>query len=283
MKSEASCNRGTAAARLFSIATVLLVLAGSAMAGRTNLVDNPFTESSEGWQMIDLPDGGKFTDIVPAAPLIWTNTPAALGPSIAITDASSGTIFFSAPPEAVKQLGVIYGSFLQFEMATTHRTWTLSDVVVIRGLVNGQVRAAVGQLPRLPGDDWTAYSLRLVAANFRYTERGGSPIPAREFRDLLRSATTLWLPAEFGTGPVETTRLRHFRISAEEFLATQCVPVVTLDGFPGQAFRIEYQETLGSATWLTLTNVVLTASPQTFIDTSAIDGLQRYYRAIETP
>jgi hypothetical protein len=109
------------------------------------------------------------------------------------------------------------------------------------------------------------------------------PIPAREFRSLLRSATVLWLPAEFGTGPVETTRLRNFRIVAEEFLATQCVPAITLDGFPGQAFRIEYQELLGGTVWQPLTNVVLSTSPQTLIDTSAIDGLQRYYRAIETP
>ena len=261
----------------------MCVASMATFAARTNLVDNPLTASNEGWQMVDLPDGGRFTDAVPPAVLTWTNTPAPLGPSVAITDASSGTIFFSAPPQVVQQLGVIYGSFLQFEMATTHRTWTLSDVVVIRGQVNGQVRAAVGQLPRLPGDDWTPYNLRLVAANFRYTERGGSVIPPREFRELLRSASALWLPAEFGTGPVETTRLRNVRITAEQFLAAQCVPAVTLDGFPGQAFRIEYQETLGNTAWFPLTNIVLTTSPEVFIDTSAIEGLQRYYRAIELP
>jgi len=180
-------------------------------------------------------------------------------------------------------VGVLYGAFLQFELRSTHQDWTASDFVVIRGLLDGQPRAAIGALPKMPGQDWTSFNLRLVAGNFRWNDPNGAVIAARDFRNFLRSANGLWLPAEFGVGAVETTRLRNFRIVAEAFLAAQCVPAITLDGFPGQKFRIEFLEALGAATWLPMTNVTVTNPPMVLIDPSAIDGYQRFYRAIELP
>lgn len=259
------------------------IAVGRVAAAKTNLVENTFATDAEGWQSVDLPDGAGIGDPAPAIPALWTNAPAVFGPSLVLADASSGTIFFSAPPPVVARLGALYGSFLEFELATTHRSWTGSDFVVIRGLVNGQARAVAGALPRLPGEAWTPYSLRLVAASFRYNDKSGPAIAPRDFRELLRSATALWLPAEFGAGVVETTHLRNVKVSAEPLLTTQCVPALTLDGFVGQEFRIEYQEVLGTSAWQHLTNVTLTAAPFRFIDLSALDGLQRYYRAIELP
>jgi len=255
----------------------------STSAARTNLVENTFASGAEGWLAVDLPDSAKLFEVAPSTPLVWTNLAVPIGPHVALTDTSSGTIFFKAPALVVQSLGTIYGSFLEFELSTSHQTWKESDFVVIRGTFRGEFRAAVGQLPQLPSGEWTHYDLRLVAANFRWNDKNGALIAPQDFRAFLRDATELWLPAEFGIGPVETTRLRNFRIVAEEFLATQCVPAVTLDGFPVQKFRIEYQNTLGSPNWSTLTNITLTRGNFVFIDEAALDGLHRFYRAVELP
>lgn len=260
-----------------------LLLTQTAWAGRTNVVESTFATGPEGWQGVDLPDAARLVDPAPGTTLTWTNVPPPTGASVSISDTTSGTIFFSAPPQVVQALGLFHGSFLEFELETTHQTWKESDFVVIRGPLNGEIRAAVGQLPTRPGSTWTQYDIRLVAANFRWNEKNGAVIAPQDFRPFLRTATALWLPAEFGLGPVETTSLRHVRVVAEEFLAIQCVPAVTLDGFAGQQFRIEFQTVLGSPQWTPLTNVTLTSGNYFFIDTGSVEGLHRFYRAIELP
>ena len=252
-------------------------------AGRTNLVENTFVAGAEGWEMVDLPDGSRYTDAAPVGAVVWASSTSPLGAHISISDASTGTIFFSAPSNVVSQLGKVYGSFLQFELSTTHRTWTESDFVVIRGNYEGRARAAIGVLPRLPAEDWTPYALRLIATQFRWDSKGGAFIAPKDLRAFLRTATGLWLPAEFGSGAVETTRLRNVRIDAEELLSVECVPALTVDGFPGQQYRIEFLEVLGGSTWQPLTNITIATPPLFFIDSSSIGGLRRFYRAVELP
>lgn len=64
-------------------------------AAKTNLVEHTFATDAEGWQTVDLPDGAGIGDPAPAIPALWTNAPAAFGPSLVLADASSGTIRMS--------------------------------------------------------------------------------------------------------------------------------------------------------------------------------------------
>src|SRR5678816_2292015 len=93
-----------------------------AHAARTNLVENTFATGPEGWQMVDLPDGGRFIDTAPYSPITWADSSSPWGAHIAATDNSNGTIFFSAPTNVVDQIGILYGSFLNFDLTSTHQT-----------------------------------------------------------------------------------------------------------------------------------------------------------------
>jgi len=58
---------------------------------------------------------------------------------------------------------------------------------------------------------------------------------------------------------------------------------LTLMTQPGRNYRIEYIDSLGSATWLTLTNVTAASNPLLITQAEAGGGACRYYRAIMMP
>jgi len=58
---------------------------------------------------------------------------------------------------------------------------------------------------------------------------------------------------------------------------------ITVTGVVGMRYRIESSETLENPVWQTLTNVVLTTSPQLFFDNTPATPPQRFYRAVLAP
>jgi hypothetical protein len=57
-------------------------------------------------------------------------------------------------------------------------------------------------------------------------------------------------------------------------------PTLFIEGVIGGGYRIEYREGLKETHWLTLTNLVLPATPYQFVDYSAQGQSQRVYRLI---
>jgi len=58
-------------------------------------------------------------------------------------------------------------------------------------------------------------------------------------------------------------------------------PVLTLDYSVGTRLRIEVTSSLSdSNNWATLTNIIVTSSPQYFVDTNSALSLRRFYRAV---
>jgi hypothetical protein len=55
---------------------------------------------------------------------------------------------------------------------------------------------------------------------------------------------------------------------------------MVLAGAIGQNFQIDYSTNLADTSWITLTNLTLTISPQVFIDTTAPARSERFYRAV---
>ncbi len=69
------------------------------------------------------------------------------------------------------------------------------------------------------------------------------------------------------------------RASAQSTVVQRNYPGLTITGTTDQSYPIQYVETMANSNnWLTLTNLTLPASPYLFIDTSAPDVSQRYYR-----
>lgn len=59
-------------------------------------------------------------------------------------------------------------------------------------------------------------------------------------------------------------------------------PGMWVNGTPGKTYVLQYSETLGnSANWTTVTNAVLTVSPQFFLDMTLRHSEHGFYRAIE--
>ena len=59
--------------------------------------------------------------------------------------------------------------------------------------------------------------------------------------------------------------------------------VITLYGHTGASFLVDWSDTMGTVSWLNLTNVALSQSPFTIIDLNSTHVRQRFYRTQQTP
>ena len=57
-------------------------------------------------------------------------------------------------------------------------------------------------------------------------------------------------------------------------------PVITLTGKIGDTYRVDYSTAVAPTTWMSLTTVKLTTSPQTITDTTAAGNNTRFYRSV---
>jgi hypothetical protein len=92
---------------------------------------------------------------------------------------------------------------------------------------------------------------------------------------------------------VSTNDIGHYRVlvsngsgsvySADATLTLQTIniyPVISLTGKIGDTYRVDYSTALNPTTWIPLTTVKLTSSPQTVIDTSYPQDKARFYRSV---
>jgi hypothetical protein len=79
------------------------------------------------------------------------------------------------------------------------------------------------------------------------------------------------------SSPMGTTLSEAARIT---LIGLAVRPVVTVNGVVGAPYRIEYQNDLNETNWLTLTNVVLGASPSHYVDFTAEGFPNRFYRVV---
>lgn len=267
---------------LLGLLTLLLAV-GGAQAQRSNLVESLLLTGPEGWKAIDIPANQTYVASPQPFDPEWIGNDTTFGPHLKLGDTSDGTIFFLAPSNIVRRLPEASGGFLEFELASPVQSWSNDHAVVIVGMLGGTPRAMACPLGALPGPAWTRYNARLVAQSFRLDAPGGPQATRAQFREILLSATALRLPAEFGTGIVEASRLRNVRLFSQGLLDIVCVPGLTLEGAAGDQFRIEYVEAIGGGAWKPLATVTLARSPFVYVDVEALDVPRRLYRAIELP
>jgi hypothetical protein len=61
-------------------------------------------------------------------------------------------------------------------------------------------------------------------------------------------------------------------------LGVRMYPGLSITGIVGRPYSIQYANRLGSAGWVTLTNIFLPTSPYLFLDFTATNATQRFYR-----
>ena len=67
-------------------------------------------------------------------------------------------------------------------------------------------------------------------------------------------------------------------------LSTEAVifyPVVTIDGFPGNTYEVDYSTSISSPIWTPLTNVTLSSFTGYVVDPATPMGIVRYYRVVQ--
>jgi len=99
-------------------------------------------------------------------------------------------------------------------------------------------------------------------------------------------ATRLFLAAMDGYGWINNLGQFSVDVQAPTFLAIQNLAgqaAITVGGQVGSTNIIQYSTNLSDAHWLTLTNIVLSNTPSSFIDPESPTTGQRFYRAVRDP
>lgn len=162
-----------------------------------------FDTSAEGWLIADLPGNRVYT------PTLGTFSPVHRPAGyISHTDATNNSIFFSAPASYLGNQSSALGTDLSFDLRTTHDSWVIDTVAVLRG-ANGVILVAPFALPTI--NVWTSYSIPVVASSFRIDSPIGVVASESDLQGVLADLELLAINAEFGNGLIETTDLDNVR------------------------------------------------------------------------
>jgi hypothetical protein len=193
----------------------LVFLSVLGLGGVSALAQTPvasrFDADAEGWDVIDLAGLGNYTPIGAAA-AEWQGDGGNPGGHVRANDPSTGSFFFRAPASYLGLKGEYVGQSLTFELFTTHDTYGSDNAVLLVG-DGGQVLAAAISQP--PVNAWAGYTISLSADNFRVGNLGGSIVAADAFADVMNDLEGVYLPGEFATGLIETTRLDNVVLTPE--------------------------------------------------------------------
>lgn len=98
---------------------------------------------------------------------------------------------------------------------------------------------------------------------------------------------TYWVNVINEAGAVQSTKVTVTVIEGpviENKLSIAVLPVLELTGTVGLRYSVQFASDLTGATgWTSLTNIILTSSPQHWIDFSARGQSKRYYRTVTVP
>lgn len=84
------------------------------------------------------------------------------------------------------------------------------------------------------------------------------------------------------TGSFNVTISKQSSAGPSTILNFGLYPVMWITGTPGKLYRLEHSDSVDpSATWTTVTNTVLSVSPQLFIDSTRGNSDRGFYRAVE--
>lgn len=192
-----------------------LALAFLAVAATSSFaaVISTFDTDTDGWTMINLPDGGPYTGAgTPVAGLTWIATGGSPDGHISRTDGEGGGMFFRAPAKFHGDQSVMLGGTVSFDIKSTHDGRTVDSNVVLKGAG----LTLVGKFDNpVANAGWFSRSVVLDAANFRHNTQSGAVVSEAQLTSVLANVTDLLIGGETHTGVgVETTALDNVQLEA---------------------------------------------------------------------
>jgi len=128
-------------------------------------------------------------------------------------DVAGGVWFFVAPSKYLGNNTDIAGKLLKYDLkvdATPSQPFDDVDVKLVGGGVT-----LVYDTPENPvGEQWTTYTVRLEAADWKVDSLTGAAATAADMEKVLGDTTALWIRGEFNTGP-DTGFLDNVRWGAD--------------------------------------------------------------------
>lgn len=164
-----------------------------------------FSAGAEGWIIHDLAGVGDYVTSFGTYAVDWNAAGGTPGGYISRVDPTSNTYFFEAPTAALGNYSAYAGGQLTFSLRSTLNSWTLDNVVVLRGGASNQI--IVAAISPLPVPDWTTYTIGLTGDQFRYNNLSGAAVSSSDFAAILGNLTAFRISAEYGAVVEEVSGL----------------------------------------------------------------------------
>ena len=172
-----------------------------AQSGRV-LVQNEFTTSAEGWTLT-----GDATSTEPAFDAACGHP----GGCISGVDAQFGeTWYFDAPAAVLRQLTAAINGTMSFSLKQSGGAPSLVDDDLV---IDGRAGRLSYRFPRGPGEDWTAFSVRL-SESAGWTWNWNKRATQSQIDSVLARPTRLQIRGEYVTGP-DQGALDNFRLISD--------------------------------------------------------------------
>lgn len=243
------------------------------------LVTSDFASGPDGWIAQNTAGHAKALDY---------NTEGSVSNSVGhiTTGENNGdgdTIYLCAPPKFTGDLRAAYNGLLQFQL----RQEQTSNLYQAWDILIRSTNMTLGyRLPKIPGTNWMVCELPLNEHVGLIRPGIGQLATRGEVIATLSAVTSIWIRAEYSQNNTDRCHLDEVRLLGQPagpptpMLALATYAGIQIEGVVGRTYRIDYRANLGpTEAWLTLTNAVLSVSPQLFIDSSSSSASARFYRA----
>lgn len=192
-----------------SVVMALAAASAATSAASAELIST-YDFSAEGWTGFDFVGAGNYTTpLAGEFPLAWNGDGGNPGGHVSAADFSDGAIFFRAPAAYRGDRSGAIGEFLSFDVFTTHDTYGGDNAVI---LVGNSGDILVAQIVQPLVNVWQTITIDLDADRFRVGSLGGAVPSVERFASVLADLEELYLPGEFASGLIETTRIDNVRL-----------------------------------------------------------------------
>ncbi len=267
----------------------LILIGTNNLAGGT--VESYFASGDEGWKVVNLPnypETSGYSNLVSGPYAVEYQTNGGLnGGCIKATDQwAYSNFYFSAPARFLGNKSNYYGGTLSFSKLHTlhgHDPFgSLGDVVLV-----GNDRVLVCDVFPDPTacTGWTNHLVRLdETARWRLNRLAGAAPTAAEIQAVLAQLSAIYIRGEFFDYTddcwLDNVVLADPAGNPANLGVARYIGV-EVGGTVGRTYRVEARSALGDSPWMTLTNLVLTAPRQLFIDVESSAMPSRFYRLLE--